>query len=339
MRFTPKYFLWFLGCLAASAHADPRADFLKLIDRPRVPLAPHTEIVPATNGLVEQKFSYAAEASQRVPGILFKSETSRGRRPVVIVLHGTTGSKNSVLPALHNLAQHGFVAVAIDGRYHGERCRAGKGSEDYQAAILRAWHGSGEHPFYYDTVWDVLRLIDYLETRDDVDASRIGLSGVSKGGIETYFAAAIDPRIAVAIPIIGVQSFRWGLEHDAWQGRVGTIPEVFAAITQETGAKEPDAALVRKFYDRVVPGIYGEFDGPSLLPLIAPRPLLVINGDIDPHTPLPGVKECAAAAEQAYHATGADEKFALRIEEHTGHRLQPDAEHAALEWFIRWLKP
>ncbi len=46
----------------------------------------------------------------------------------------------------------------------------------------------------------------------------------------------------------------------------------------------PDAAFVRKFYDRIVPEIYGEFDGPSMLPLIAPRPLLVVNGDSDART-------------------------------------------------------
>ena len=46
--------------------------------------------------------------------------------------------------------------------------------------------------------------------------------GISKGGMETYLASAVDPRIAVAVPVIGAQSFRWALDHDAWQGRVGT---------------------------------------------------------------------------------------------------------------------
>ena len=41
-----------------------------------------------------------------------------------------------------------------------------------------------------------MRLVDYLATRDDVDARRIGLTGISKGGIETYFTAAVDKRIA-----------------------------------------------------------------------------------------------------------------------------------------------
>jgi cephalosporin-C deacetylase-like acetyl esterase len=96
------------------------------------------------------------------------------------------------------LAEVGFIAVAIDAPYHGER-KSGKGETDYDDAIIRAYRGSGEHPFFYDTVFDVMRLVDYLSTRDDVDASRIGLIGISKGGVETYLTAAVDPRISVAV--------------------------------------------------------------------------------------------------------------------------------------------
>ena len=96
---------------------------------------------------------------------------------------------------------------------------------------------------------------------------------------------------------------------------------------------------MRKFYDRVAPGIYGDFDGPAMLPLIAPRPLLVVTGDSDPRTPLAGVKECAAAAERAYTAAGAAEKFVLKIEANTGHEQTPAYDQAMTEWFVRWLKP
>jgi dienelactone hydrolase len=318
--------------------ADTRADFLKLIDRPRVPLAAKEEL-PTTNSVVEVRFSFASDAEQRVPGVLLKSTTSNGRRPAVIALHGTGGTKTNMLALCRKLADQGFVAVAMDGRYHGERTRAGHGAVEYNEAIIRAWREPREHPFYYDTVWDVMRLVDYLQTRDDVDANRIGLMGISKGGIETYFTAAADPRIAAAVPCIGVQSFRWGLQHNDWQGRIGTIQSAFDTVSKAEGVKSPDAAFVQKFYDRVVPGIYGEFDGPAMLPLIAPRPLLVINGDSDDHTPLPGVKECAAAAQQAYRAANAEECFTLRIQEKTGHAVKPESERAAIDWFVKWLKP
>jgi dienelactone hydrolase len=288
---------------------------------------------------VKIRFSFASDAEQRVPGVLVKSVNSSGHRPAVIALHGTGGTKTNMLALCRKLAEEGFVAVAMDGRYHGERTRAGHGAVEYNEAIVRAWHEPREHPLYYDTVWDVMRLVDYLQTRDDVDANRIGLIGISKGGIETYFTGAADPRIAVVVPCIGVQSFRWALLHNDWQGRIGTIQSAFDAISTAEGVKSPDAAFVQKFYDRVVPGIYSEFDGPTMLPLIAPRPLLVINGDSDDHTPLPGVKECAEAARQAYHKANADERFTLRIQEKTGHAVKPESERAAIEWFVKWLKP
>jgi dienelactone hydrolase len=323
------------GC----AHVqNPRADFLKLIDRPRVALSPEVEKMSAANAFEEFHFSFASDASNRVPGILIEPKNVSGKHPVVIALHGTGGSKANMISLGRKLAERGFIAVAIDGRYHGER-KSGKGETDYDDAIVRAFHGSGEHPFYYDTVWDVMRLVDYLATRDDVDPARIGLIGISMGGIETYLAAAADPRIAVAVPCIGVESFRWALDNHDWQGRIGTIQPAFDAITKENSVTNPDSALVQKFYDRVVPGIYSEFDGPEMLTLIAPRPLLVINSDSDNHTPLPGVIECTNAAQKVYAADNAENNFAVILQKNTGHQVKPESERAAIDWFVKWLKP
>src|SRR4029079_17783994 len=91
------------------------------------------------------------------------------------------------------------------------------------------------YPLYYDTVWDIMRLVDYLRTRPDVDPSRIGIYGVSKGGIEAYLAAAVDPRIAAAVPTISVQTFRYGLLKNAWKGRVATFQKAFNAAANATG--------------------------------------------------------------------------------------------------------
>lgn len=340
-------------CVAAFTQAaDVRADFLKLIKRPRIRLSAKVEALPTTNGLAQFHFSFASEKGQRVPGVLLKAEDSHGRRPVVIALHGTGGSKQNMLALCRKLATNGFVAVSIDAPYHGERRLGGKGTMDYQDAILGAWfepkaEGAPvgrwfeprHHPLYYDTVWDVMRLVDYLKTRRDVDAKRIGLIGISKGGIETYLAAAVDKRIAVAVPCLGVQSFGWGLDHNAWQARTATIKTAFETAASISEVTEPDADFTRKFFDRAVPGIYGEFDGPAMLPLIAPRPLLVINSDSDPNTPLPGFQAAATAAQRAYRQAGAEGRFSLRIQENTGHQVRPESERAAIEWFVKWLRP
>ncbi len=329
------FYILATGC----AHVqNPRADFLKLIDRPRVALAPQIEKLSATNGIEQFHFSFSSDARNRVPGILMKPANSQGRLPVVIALHGTGGSKANMISLCRKLADVGFIAVAIDGPYHGER-KSGKGETDYDNAIVRAFHGSGEHPFFYDTVWDVMRLVDYLSTRDDVDTNRIGLTGISKGGIETIFTATADSRIAVAVPFIGVQSFSWALKNNDWQGRIGTIQPAFDTIAKENGVTKPDSAFVQKFYDRIVPGIYSEFDGPKILPLIAPRPLLVISSDLDKNNPLPGLEECVAAAQKTYAADDATNNFAVIIQKNTGHQVKPESEHAAIEWFVKWLKP
>ena len=69
----------------------------------------------------------------------------------------------------------------------------------------RAWRGSGEHPFLLDNLHDLRILVDYLAGRPDVDAARIGCTGVSLGGMHAWLLAALDARIACAAPLIGVQ--------------------------------------------------------------------------------------------------------------------------------------
>ena len=326
-------------CVASAAEsADTRAAFLKLLERPRVELAAEVKPSTGTNGFRMTHFSFAAEAGVRVPGLLVKRGETEGRRPVVIVMHGTGANKENQLPLLHDLAKCGFLAVAIDGRHHGARTKPGSGSAEYHEAILNAWFGSKKLPFLYDTAWDVMRLVDYLSTRDDVDAARIGLIGFSKGGMEGYLAAAADPRIGVVVPCIGVQSFKWALDNESWRSRVDTFkPAIEAAAKDED--EVVNAAFVRRFYDRVVPGIYGPFDGPAMLPLIAPRPLLVINGDADPRTPLPGVNECLAAARTAYRAADAEAKLQVILQPKTGHQVTVEARQAAMDWFVKWLRP
>src|SRR5215218_810120 len=133
-----------------------RAAFLKIIDRPPAPAAPAAGSVTEHEGLIEEHVTFAADARERVPTLLMKSAGRAGRRPVVIVLHGTGSNKESLRPRLVRLARAGFVAVAIDGRYHGARTvRADGPASSYENALIEAFRGSGAHPFLYDTVWDV----------------------------------------------------------------------------------------------------------------------------------------------------------------------------------------
>ena len=327
----------------ADSASGTRAAFLEVIDRPPVALKPDlVELVPV-EGLRKIHFWFSSDATERVPGYLLMPDAARykGRRPVVIVLHGTGGNKDNgqIAELVRRSAQAGFIGVAIDGRFHGERAKAGTGSTEYNDAIARAFKTGEGHPFYYDTVWDVMRLVDYLSTRKDVDATRIGLTGISKGGIETYLAAAADPRIAVAVPYIGVQSFKWELDNGQWRARINTIQDGFDASAQAAGKSNDSVDFVREFYARVVPGIDGQFDGPAMLSAIAPRPLLVVNGDSDANTPIAGVRLSVAAAKPQYEAANAADKLQLIVQENTPHRVNPESIDAGIAWFVRWLKP
>ena len=65
-----------------------------------------------------------------------------------------------------------------------------------------------------------------LQTRDDVDPARLGVTGISLGGMHSWLLGALDTRVAVAAPMIGVQGFGWAVEHDRWHARVASIQPV-----------------------------------------------------------------------------------------------------------------
>ncbi len=316
-----------------------RAAFLKMIDRPRVPLAAESRPRVDAGIYRAERFTFASEAGERVPGIFLKSVRVTDRRPAIILLHGTGARKEDLLGTMRTLADRGFVLAAIDSRHHGERISTGSDNDQYFAAMLETFRTGKGRPYLYDTVWDVMRLIDYLETRADVDARRIGIMGISRGGTEAYLAAAVDPRLAVVVPIIGVQGYRWALDHNQWQSRVNTFGRPVEAAARDAGVKEVDAAFVRRFYDRVAPGIYGDYDGGPMLALIAPRPVLVVNGDSDPRTPLEGVNEAVAIARARYAGMGAEEKLGVYLQPNAGHVFTPVAELVMGDWFARWLAP
>ncbi|MBM3457113.1 MAG: alpha/beta hydrolase, partial [Armatimonadetes bacterium] len=151
------------------------ARFRAMLERPRVALEPRVESAQE-GGFVVERGSFRSEARERVPFLLMKPGSARDRLATVIVLHGTGGNKERMAETLRDLAERGFLAIATDGRYFGERAGGADGSDAYQEAILRAWKEPDpkkqEHPFFYDTAFDVWRLLDYLESRPDVDGRR-----------------------------------------------------------------------------------------------------------------------------------------------------------------------
>ena len=326
--------------------ADAKKNLLKLLDRPKVP-ADVRVVTPAVeaDGLVTEHYQFASERKadgvvERVPVLLVRP-VKAGKYPVIIVLHGTGGNKEMQRDWLKEYASRGIIGVAIDARYHGERVGGAKGSAAYVEAITRAWRTPKdkprEHPFYYDTVWDLWRLVDQLETRADVDAKHIGMLGISMGGIQTWLAASVDDRVAVAAPLIGVQSFQWSLENGQWQGRAKTIAGAHEAAARDLGEPEVNARVCKNLWGTVIPGILDQFDCPNLLPLFAGRALFIANGARDPNCPVEGAKIAIARAEEAFAKSGSPEKLKVIIED-VAHTVTANARKQAIEWTSRWLK-
>jgi dienelactone hydrolase len=315
----------------SAAGEDRRATLLALlrgIVNPTPPLDPKLEPPTTANGIILQELTISSTPTWRVQATLRRSPNSTGRLPVAICLHETGSDRDSpnVVGIATALTGKGFLTVAMSGRYFGK----GGGNDAYVNAMKAAYANPGkDYPFLYDTVWDVMRLIDYLVTRDDVDPKRIGLLGISKGGMETYLAAALDPRVAAAAPIIGIQSFKWGLEHDAFQARADSLG---GAVPNSN-----DATSVRTFYDRVAPGLVDRYDCPDMLPLIAPRPLIVLSGTQDPRNAITGVNLAVDAARPAYDRAGAMDRLRL-FTANVGHDGAYQPFHTEAEaWLERWL--
>ena len=142
-------------------------DFKTLLQRPNVDFRPSFKSFKADSVLIEKGFIYTEE-SEKVPVLIYKPVNSILKSfPVIICLHGTGGSKGdeSFINLLYQFSKVGIMAVAIDARYHGERIPGGANkSQQYIEAITSAWKNSSrnkqQHPFYYDTVYDLWRLAD-----------------------------------------------------------------------------------------------------------------------------------------------------------------------------------
>lgn len=346
--------LWFL-LIAALVRAEDKAPaaypppaevrqaFRKLLERPRVEPAPESK-AESREGRIEEVGSFRSEETERVPFLAVRRADAAGRLPVVVALHGTGGNKEQQLPLLRRLADRGYLAVAIDARYHGARVPGGATkAEQYNQAVIRAWRTKSgdkhEHPFWYDTAFDLWRLTDYLQSRPDVDPERIGMIGFSMGGIQIWLAASVDERVKVAVPAIAAQSMKWSLENGRWQARANTIKRAHEAAAADLGEPAVNERVCRELWAKILPGVLHEFDCPSMIRLFAPRPLLLLNGEKDPNCPLPGAEIAFREARAAYAAAGAGDRLKILVAPGLGHKVADDQMAAAHEWLDKWLTP
>ncbi|KAK9208082.1 hypothetical protein WN944_000436 [Citrus x changshan-huyou] len=309
-------------------------------------------------------YSEAGEQGRLPLLILSMKESDKENRPAVVFLHSTHKCKEWLRPLLEAYASRGYIAIGIDSRYHGERASS---KTTYRDALVSSWKNGDTMPFIFDTeicnlgfrilqVWDLIKLADYLTQREDIDPTRIGITGESLGGMHAWYAAA-DTRYKVIVPIIGVQGFRWAIENDKWQARVDSIKAVFEEARTDLGKSTIDKEVVEKVsyhvpvhihahsvtsfhmlvWDRIAPGLASQFDAPYTIPTIAPRPLLIINGAEDPRCPLAGLEIPKARARKAYAEANCSDNFKVVAEPGIGHRMTPFMVKEASDWLDKFL--
>ncbi|KAI3781536.1 hypothetical protein L2E82_11553 [Cichorium intybus] len=288
--------------------------------------------------LIEENFYLTTkEGDQGLLPVLILSmkEDKPSKRPAVVFLHSTYTCKEWLRPLLEAYASRGYIAIAIDSRYHGERA---KNSTTYEDALVSSWKRGDTMPFIYDTVWDLVKLADYLTKRDDIDHSRIGITGESLGGMHAWFAAFLDTRYSVVTPIIAVQDFRWALDTDQWHARVYSIKPLFEEARIDLGKDAIDKEVVEKVWDRIAPGLTSKFDSVHTVPRIAPRPLLILNGEIDPRCPIKGLHDTISRTQQAFEYAQCSDNFKLIIQPGIGHQMTDAMVKEASDWFDKFLK-
>jgi dienelactone hydrolase len=332
-----------IGCRAQEPAAQPslREEFRKLVlaDRRPCELKPQPIAQTSVGNVQVERVRFTPEPGHDAVALIYRPQ-AEGKRPAVIVQHFLGGSKDHILfaPLLNNLAQKGFVAVAIDGRYRGER----QNGKSLEAAMVEALRTGKGRPFLLDTAYDITRLLDYLETRPDVDATKIGMTGFSEGGILTWMCAVLDDRIKAAAPIIGVTCFGETLsaaEGPEVQARVRLFDAVLKEYAMDLGETQVNGKVLRAAWDKLVPGMLDRFDAPRMVPLIAPRPLLIHCHEQDEIFPLAGAQKVFAAAKARYAEQKAEDRIDFRVSPGFKHaQLNLTAISGMVEWMERWLK-
>jgi dienelactone hydrolase len=288
-----------------------RRTFKQLLGAMAAPCLPNVRIVAERAGVTakgtrfrEVEFLFTSEPGADVPCWLLipKSNT---KCPVMICLQGHGAGVHISLGRGTNerdareiaeggdyaiqAVDAGYAALAYEQRLFGLR-RDRRNADRFNCnhatmtALLLGRTMAGQR------VMDVSRAIDALASMGiaEVDMYRIGIMGHSTGGLISYYAAAIEPRIGAVMASCSLCTYA-------------------ASI-----------ASVDHCPDNYLPGILQYFEMADLCGLIAPRPLLVTNGKTDPLFPFFGVEAFMKDAQEIYRWLGCADKLVF-LPVNTGH--------------------
>lgn len=252
---------------------------------------------------------------ETVPAYFVRPRGADGPRPTILFNHSSGGAydrgKEELIgpcsyiqdpPYAVALTAQGYNAMCVDTWAFGER-RGRRESEIFKEML---WRGQ---VMWGMMVFDNVRAVDYLATRPDVDAGRIGAVGISMGSTMAWWTAALDERIKVCIDLCCLTDFD--------------------ALVETRGL---DGHGVYYY----VPGLLKHFTTARINKLICPRPHLSLAGNYDALTPPNGLTRIDAELKAAYAERGASEAWEM-VRYDQGHFENPDMRRRVIEFFARWL--
>ncbi len=267
---------------------------------------------------IREKVWYWSEPHEGVSAYVLIPKKGTAPFPAVVCLHQHNGefhigksepvglAGNPDMAYARELAEQGYVTIVPDFKGFEDRrdgVLEGGRFEHYLAS--RAWVEGKTLQLRH--VWDMIRTLDYLQERPEVDAGRIGCIGHSLGGQETFFLMASDERVKAGVVNCGVASVQSFFDYK-----------------------------VTHNWSWYVPGYLTLGDTPGLVGLIAPRPLYIIAGLSDPIFPVPGVQAIIDRAVELYRGFGREEAFRATLFD-GGHHFPAVNREQAYEWIRRWV--
>ncbi len=281
------------------------------------PLAPRVTGELKGEGFRVEKVIYESSPGVEVTSALYVPDGLKGRTAAVLFVcgHSLEAKGYPVYQAVcHRLVRNGLVVLAVDPPGQGER----KSYLDGDGREIVRW-GTSEHDYVGLQCWwlgqssaryfihDAVRGIDYLQSRPEVDASRIGVTGNSGGGTQSSWLMMIEPRLAAAAP--GTYVMR-RLEY-MWTGQA-----------QDS--------------EQVIPGgTLNGLDHEDFLIAMAPRPVLVLAADYD-YFCGEGTVRSVERAGRIYRLFDREENLGL-ARARTTHSYSPGLAKASTEFFCKHL--
>jgi dienelactone hydrolase len=260
-----------------------------------------------------EKLHFQSSPALYVTANLYLPRPAMGRYPAILYQVGHYNRHrregNKVAPDCQNhgiwFATHGYVTLVMDTLELSEIAGLHRGLLGERRWW---WHSAGYTPAGVEC-WNAMRATDYLVSHPEVDASRIGATGISGGGIGTFWIAAADDRIRAAAPVSGMGDLTFYAAEDG----ISRHCDCFFLYNQ------------------------ARWNWTTICALVCPRPLLFANSDNDIYFPMPNNERIIARLERLYSRFGAGDKVDAVISV-GGHGYRADIRRAVFEFFNRHLK-